>query len=259
MAKKKTRVLLPGGIQGLVHDLQNGGNMNAPKVLKDDENDTESRQNADNTHHPADNSQPVVSQPDNSPTPSPAPSAANGAAVATQQADNEQDVRGTSAAVSPSPTPSENRVQSYNPANGSEYASHTEGNNAQNSASVSQNGAAGAHTDTNRPLGDAANSGRSYSPGRPAKQNTMKEYHIVKDDSKDSWDLFLDMAKQYKDGGGKLATIYIDGTLKNVLDRMKYVGEEKLPTSAMLSSIVARFIYDHEDEIRKALFSGELI
>lgn len=87
----------------------------------------------------------------------------------------------------------------------------------------------------------------------------MKEYHIVKDDSRDSWDLFLDMAKQYKDGGGRLATIYIDSTLKNVLDRMKYVGTEKLPTSAMLSSIVARFIYDHEDEIRKALFSGNLI
>ena len=67
------------------------------------------------------------------------------------------------------------------------------------------------------------------------------------------------MAKQYKDGGGKLATIYIDSTLKTVLDRMKYAGPEKLPTSAILSSIVARFIYDHEDDIRKALFSGNII
>jgi hypothetical protein len=95
--------------------------------------------------------------------------------------------------------------------------------------------------------------------GRRPKENTMKEYAIVKDDSKDSWDLFLDMAQQYKTGGGKLATIYIDESLKNVLDRMKYAGPEKLSTSAILSSIVARFIYDHEEDIKKVLFSGNLI
>ncbi len=87
----------------------------------------------------------------------------------------------------------------------------------------------------------------------------MKEYHIVKDDSTDSWQLFIDMAKQYKSGGGKLATIYIDESLKSVLDRMKYAGPDKLSTSAILSSIVARFIYDHEDDIKKALFSGNLL
>ena len=87
----------------------------------------------------------------------------------------------------------------------------------------------------------------------------MKEYTIVKDDSRDSWDLFLDMAKQYKDGGGKLATIYIDESLKNVLDRMKYCGPEKLSTSAILSSIVARFIFDHEEDIKTVMFSGRLI
>ena len=86
----------------------------------------------------------------------------------------------------------------------------------------------------------------------------MREYHIVKDNSADSWQLFLDMAAQYKNGGGKLATIYIDESLKNVLDRMKYAGHEKLSTSAILSSIVARFVYDHEDEIKKVLYS-ELI
>ena len=95
--------------------------------------------------------------------------------------------------------------------------------------------------------------------GRRPKENTMKEYTIVKDDSRDSWDLFLDMAKQYKDGGGKLATIYIDESLKNVLDRMKYCGPEKLSTSAILSSIVARFIFDHEEDIKKVMFSGRLI
>ena len=34
MAKRKTSVLLPGGIQGLVHDLQNGKNNFAPKVIE---------------------------------------------------------------------------------------------------------------------------------------------------------------------------------------------------------------------------------
>ena len=42
MAKKKTSVLLPGGIQGLVHDLQNGKSNFAPKVIEttvDDDDD----------------------------------------------------------------------------------------------------------------------------------------------------------------------------------------------------------------------------
>ena len=45
MAKKKTRVLLPGGIQGLVHDLQNGTSNFAPRPVVDtdqiDEGDEE--------------------------------------------------------------------------------------------------------------------------------------------------------------------------------------------------------------------------
>lgn len=95
--------------------------------------------------------------------------------------------------------------------------------------------------------------------GRRPKENTMKEYHIVRDDSQDSWDFFLDMALQYKTGGGKLATIYIDESLKSVLDRLKYAGTEKLSTSAILSSIVARFIFDHEEEIKKILYNRPLL
>lgn len=92
--------------------------------------------------------------------------------------------------------------------------------------------------------------------GRPQKENTMKTYQIQKDDSADSWDLFLDLAKQYKTGGGRPATIYIDPTLKNILDRLKY--PLSLTTSSILSSIVARFIYDHEEDVRKALFSQNI-
>ena len=86
-----------------------------------------------------------------------------------------------------------------------------------------------------------------------------KPAYIVKDNTDDSWKLFLDMAEKYKKAGGKLATIYIDPELKNVLDRLKYAGDERLPTAAILSSIVARFIYDHEDQIRKIIFGGKLI
>ena len=112
----------------------------------------------------------------------------------------------------------------------------------------------------NRPIGgerpreEADNEGQRR--GRPQKENTMKTYQIQKDDSADSWDLFLDLAKQYKTGGGRPATIYIDPTLKNILDRLKY--PLSLTTSSILSSIVARFIYDHEDDVRKALFSQNI-
>lgn len=112
----------------------------------------------------------------------------------------------------------------------------------------------------NRPIGSERQRGDGSEDriqrGRPQKENTMKEYHVQKDDSADSWDLFLDLARQYKTGGGRPATIYIDPALKNILDRLKY--PLSLTTSAMLSSIVARFIYDHEDDVRKAIFSQNI-
>ena len=118
----------------------------------------------------------------------------------------------------------------------------------------------GAESRANKPIGgekpreDGDNEGQKR--GRPQKENTMKTYQIQKDDSADSWDLFLDLAKQYKTGGGRPATIYIDPTLKSILDRMKY--PLSLTTSSILSSIVARFIYDHEEDVRKALFSQNI-
>lgn len=113
-------------------------------------------------------------------------------------------------------------------------------------------------------VGRGSEQGKEIRPNTPenrvisSKADQEREYAIQKDDSADSWDLFLDLAKQYRDSGSKLATIYIDGTLKNILDRMKYAGPEKLSTSAILSSIVARFIYDHDAEIRKTLFENNL-
>ncbi len=191
MAKKRTRVLLPGGIQSLVHDLQNGESRYAPVVLEEKDKAAENSPQRDQT-------------------------------IGNQQNKTADD------AVSQQPSTSAgNDVQA---SNGAPVPEKTDGGQTPDATAQQEGGG-----------------------------ETLKEYHIVKDDSKDSWELFLDMAKQYKTGGGKLATIYIDSTLKNVLDRMKYAGPEKLSTSAILSSIVARFIYDHEEDIRKVLFSGKLI
>ena len=201
--KQKTRVVLPGGIQGLVHTLQNGTAEPAMKAQVDvtklnDENDDNSY-TSENENNEVAAEQPVQQAPQ---------------AQTVQQAPQAQ----TQQAAPAQPTQQAPQAQQAVPAQ-PERAPR----------------------------------------GRRPKENTMKEYTIVKDDSRDSWDLFLDMAKQYKDGGGKLATIYIDESLKNVLDRMKYCGPEKLSTSAILSSIVARFIFDHEEDIKKVMFSGRLI
>ena len=203
--KQKTRVVLPGGIQGLAHTLQNGTAEPAMKAQVDvtklnDEND-------DNSYTSENENNEVAAE------------------QTVQQAPQTQPVQQAPQA----------QTQQAAPAQPTQQAPQ---------AQVQQ----------------AAPAQPERAPrGRRPKENTMKEYTIVKDDSRDSWDLFLDMAKQYKDGGGKLATIYIDESLKNVLDRMKYCGPEKLSTSAILSSIVARFIFDHEEDIKKVMFSGRLI
>lgn len=203
--KQKTRVVLPGGIQGLVHTLQNGTAEPAMKAQVDVTKLND--ENGDNSYTSENENNEVAAE------------------QTVQQAPQAQTVQQAPQA----------QTQQAAPAQPTQQAPQ---------AQVQQ----------------AAPAQPERAPrGRRPKENTMKEYTIVKDDSRDSWDLFLDMAKQYKDGGGKLATIYIDESLKNVLDRMKYCGPEKLSTSAILSSIVARFIFDHEEDIKKVMFSGRLI
>ncbi len=212
--KQKTRVVLPGGIQGLVHTLQNGTaepniapQVDVTKISQDDDkNDNNNKETGKAAPAPA------AQQPHAETT------EAQTAPQVSQQPVSAQEEQPVSDGVGESP------------------------------ATATAEGSLAAEPATER-----------APRGRRPKENTMKEYTVVKDDSRDSWDLFLDMAKQYKDGGGKLATIYIDESLKNVLDRMKYCGPEKLSTSAILSSIVARFIFDHEDDIKKVMFSGRLI
>lgn len=227
MAKKKTRVLLPGGIQGLVHDLQSGKDLSEarielPQEPKDEQPATEETK-AD---------EPLAVQPVEE-QPATAQSAAEPSAT-------------TQPAAGPAATPQ----SAAEPSATAQPVAAADVTPSQDEASKAEaqpaSGVAGLYT--------VPEPQEIVGRGRPQKVNTMKEYTIVKDDSSDSWDLFLDLAQQYKKGGGKLATIYIDEELKAVLDRMKYAGKERLSTSAILSSIVARFIYDHADTIKDILY-----
>lgn len=332
-ATKHTRVILPGGIQGLVRDLQNGTNRSAQSVVEQSDNQDVktaeekapkmSQQAVDGVGEQVVSGQQGGAQREK--TEAISRTENGGAAKTAQVADNEtvgqreerNSAGGRYAADEPRQTaenqrgrvgeqsadealanarekavemneavsPSENRqnnaafegkqnqsgaAQNRQDAQGAGYGQQGRGfaaGDQQGAGQVNQQGAGYGQQGRGFAAGDqqgaaAGNQQGQAQPqgrGRRPKENTMKSYTIVKDDSRDSWELFLDMAKQYKDGGGKLATIYIDGQLKNLLDRMKYVGPEKLTTSAILSSIVARFIYDHEDEIRKVLFSGDLL
>ena len=224
MAKKKTSVLLPGGIQGLVHDLQNGKNNFAPKVIEttvSDDDDAPEALNEEENPTKSDKDDKNVNSSDTQRV-----SQHSQASVAEVGKPQEYVVEGGEWSDNQSDRVGEPDILAE-PTDGAVAPKYAENNEAKNAPAR----------------------------GRRPKENTMREYHIVKDNSADSWQLFLDMATQYKNGGGKLATIYIDESLKNVLDRMKYAGHEKLSTSAILSSIVARFVYDHEDEIKKVLYS----
>jgi Ca2+-dependent lipid-binding protein len=196
MAKKKTSVVLPGGIQGLVHNLQSG-NVAKPDTAKKEEQ---------------------------------------------QAASNEQEASQETEGVAEARTEAPQQVakSADNVSTGAQQSS-----TAATAQSVETEKSAQAKTMNTEDQGEGTGSN--------------KEYHVIKDDTNDSWDLFLDLAERYKNGNGKLATIYIDPQLKSVLDRLKYAGSVKLSTSAILSSIVARFIYDHEDKIKETIFGGKLL
>lgn len=301
MAKKRTRVVLPGGIQGLVHDLQDGTSNYAKRTIDDNANGANEERNAAEAksagHEETMASEPTLNvsgkkesgvatveegggaaqrpeadvaaagasgaRPGHAPGDVSKPETAEERPRRDSMPDDSANARHDSVVATDGEPQSrawqeQAQVASHRP----EYPTDTE-RMSPTSLHDHQQASGPAAPSGYIPANSASATGVATSPadgrGRPPKENTMKEYHIVKDDSKDSWDLFLDMAQQYKTGGGRLATIYIDESLKSVLDRLKYAGAEKFPTSAILSSIVARFIYDHEEEIRKELYSGSLI
>lgn len=301
MAKKRTRVVLPGGIQGLVHDLQDGTSNYAKRTIDDNANGANEERNAAEAksagHEETMASEPTLNvsgkkesgvatveegggaaqrpeadvaaagasgaRPGHAPGDVSKPETAEERPRRDSMPDDSANARHDSVVATDGEPQSrawqeQAQVASHRP----EYPTDTE-RMSPTSLHDHQQASGPAAPSGYIPANSASATGVATSPadgrGRPPKENTMKEYHIVKDDSKDSWELFLDMAQQYKTGGGRLATIYIDESLKSVLDRLKYAGAEKFPTSAILSSIVARFIYDHEEEIRKELYSGSLI
>lgn len=271
MAKKKTRVLLPGGIQGLVHDLQNGTSHFKPQAIvadaaaETDETEEETPETLAAEAETVQTASPVGMVSEDRPQTVEQAGGQQGRvgdgqnqpAIAAETATKGEDVSPDVAASRPDVadfgfTASDARPDTAVDSQSETADSRPEATGAEPARSSLQP----AGVDAPQANATAA---AEHMRGRRPKENTMKEYHIVRDDSTDSWQLFLDMAQQYKTGGGKLATIYIDESLKNVLDRMKYAGPDRLSTSAILSSIVARFIYDHEDDIKKVLFSGNLI
>ena len=86
-----------------------------------------------------------------------------------------------------------------------------------------------------------------------------REYSLAKDSGEDSWQIFLDWARDYKARDSRLATVYIDSDLKGVLDRLKSATSVKLPSTALLSAIVARFVFEHEKDIKNAIFGESLL
>ena len=86
-----------------------------------------------------------------------------------------------------------------------------------------------------------------------------REYSLAKDSGEDSWQIFLDLARDYKARESRLATVYIDSDLKGVLDRLKSATSVKLPSTALLSAIVARFVFEHEKDIKNAIFGESLL
>lgn len=255
MAKKKTSVLLPGSISDLVKGLQSGAqpNQNSREQQGDEAREEQhQREEAEQAESEGTAEQSATDQSESAAVDerplSPTPDSADNNGY--QQAESAEE-RGddTSAVHEDRYHHDDQPVEQPSQRNGVIRPANVR-NGAQPSRSASTAYMQGA---TNR---EDVPSRRGRRPKSEA--GAEREYHVTRDDSKDSWQLFLDLAHDYKVGGGKLATIYIDETLKNVLDRLKYAGDEKLPTSAILSSIVARFFYDHEKDIKDVLFKNTL-
>lgn len=258
MAKKKTSVLLPGSISDLVKGLQSGAqpNQNSREEQSEEQREEQTEESGEelraehgdsvDTTQQENGQDNVEEERPGSPTPSASDAEQSGYQETEERTDREAE---------PVVVHDDRHYQDRQP-----VEQPSQRNSVIRPANV-RNGAQPSRSASNAYLQGVTNMEdvQSRRGRRPKSEaSAEREYHVTRDDSKDSWQLFLDLAHDYKVGGGKLATIYIDETLKNVLDRLKYAGDEKLPTSAILSSIVARFFYDHEKDIKDVLFKNTL-
>ena len=197
MAKKKTMVVMPGGLAGLAHNAQRGSD--TPSATNNDEN--------------------VAAE---------EAAAAEAERMAAEQAAAEEAAKKEAEAKA-----------AQQPVQAESFTRHA--------AQTAQND-----------VKDRTAPAAKKLPKAEGRQ-LAREYTIAKDSGEDSWQLFLDLARDYKARDSRLATVYIDSDLKSVLDRLKSASSIKLPSTALLSAIVARFVFDHEKDIKNAIFGESLL
>ena len=209
MAKKKTSVILPGGIAGLVQSAQQG--IQPPLAETHNADDTAE---TDKPNDIIDESKPETQTTAKSRQTAGDKKVKTGA---TQQKDK----------------------------NTEETAEPTKANRVGEKVSKTVSPAAATQQRNDKPSAEPDNS-------TPINE---RSYSLTPKNSADeSWQMFLDMAHEYKQRQAPIATIYIDEELKRVLDRLKTAGPSRLTTTSIVSSIVARFIFDHEREIKELLY-----
>lgn len=210
MAKKKTSVILPGGIAGLVQSAQQG--IQQPP-LAEPLNDGDTAE-TDKPNNIIDESKPETQT----------------TAKSRQTAGDKK--------VKTGATQPKNK-------NTEETAEPTKANRVGEKVSKTVSPAAATQQRNDKPSAEPDNS-------TPINE---RSYSLTPKNSADeSWQMFLDMAHEYKQRQAPIATIYIDEELKRVLDRLKTAGPSRLTTTSIVSSIVARFIFDHEREIKELLY-----
>lgn len=208
MAKKKTKVMLPGGLAGLAHNVQRGGGEASSAVNREQD-------------------EAAITE---------------GAA-----AEAGESALGTAVQAQEETIPREEPAEVAQPVQAAVQAeSFTRHAAMRHEPAQTQDG-----KDRTAPAAKKL-------PKAEGKQ-LAREYSIAKDSGEDSWQLFLDLARDYKARDSRLATVYIDSDLKSVLDRLKSATSIKLPSTALLSAIVARFVFDHEKDIKNAIFGESLL
>lgn len=155
----------------------------------------------------------------------------------------------------PQPAAQQGGVGESAPQNAAPQVAQNAPEAAQNAAPIAQNAA---------PVAQNAAADQAAAPAKAAEKKAerkpaQKAHTVVRESTDDSWGLFLDLAREYKSKTTHLSTIYIDPELKTVLDRLRASRDVKMPTAAILSAIVARFIYDNEKRIKDAIYGDRLI
>lgn len=211
--KKKTMVMMPGGLSDLAHSVQRGAGSAPAANIEETDADNETAENEE-----------TVQQMENGST---------AARTAGPDTYRQPEPMRQNAAYEPAPR------------------------DAQQPAQTNQFG----HVSPKQEAADGKDRTAPAAKKLPKAEGRQlaREYSMAKDSGEDSWQIFLDLARDYKARDSRLATVYIDSDLKGVLDRLKSATSVKLPSTALLSAIVARFVFEHEKDIKNAIFGESLL